>query len=115
MYINLIVGLIVLGLVLWLINTYLPMDGKIKKLLNVVAVVGAVLWVLQVFGISIATGGPLMTLIVTLAVLGVVLWLINTYLPMDGKIKQILNVVMVLIAVLVVLQDFGVLHTSALR
>ena len=108
MLVQLIVGLIVLGILLWLINNYLPMDGKIKQLINIVAIVGAVIWVLQAFGI-LGMGGPLTSLIVTLAILGVVLWAINTYIPMDGKIKGLVNVVVVVVAVLVVLQSFGML------
>jgi hypothetical protein len=106
--INLVIGLVVLGIVLWLINHYVPMDGKIKQLVNIVCVVGAVLWVLQAFGIF-ATGGPLMSLIVVLVVLGVILWAINNFIPMDGKIKSIVNVVILLVALLAVLQSFGVL------
>jgi hypothetical protein len=49
--INLIVVLIVVGVVLWLINNYLPMDGKIKSILNAVVVIAVVLWLLQIFGL----------------------------------------------------------------
>lgn len=49
--INLIVVLIVVGVILWLINTYLPMDGKIKSILNAVVVIAVVLWLLQAFGL----------------------------------------------------------------
>ncbi|HEY3323673.1 MAG TPA: Thivi_2564 family membrane protein [Planctomycetota bacterium] len=112
MLVNLIVGLAILGVVLWLINTYVPMDDRIKQLISIVAVVGAALWALQAFGITVTTGGPIVALIVTLVVLGVVLWVINTYLPIDGKIKQIINVVAMLLAVLVVLQAFGIIHTN---
>lgn len=48
---QLFVILIVIGVVLWLINNYLPMDAKIKKILNVVAVVLTILWLLSVFGV----------------------------------------------------------------
>lgn len=37
---NIVVSLIVVGMVLWLINTYVPMAGSIKAILNVVVVVG---------------------------------------------------------------------------
>ena len=109
MLINLVIGLVILGIVLWLINNYLPMDGKIKQLVNIVVVVGAVIWVLQAFGI-VGMGGPLMSLIVGLVILGVLLWCINTYIPMDGKIKTIVNVVILLVAILAVLQAFGVIQ-----
>ncbi|MBK6846704.1 MAG: hypothetical protein IPG96_03840 [Proteobacteria bacterium] len=48
---QIIILLIVVGVLLWLANTYIPMDGKIKKILNVVVVVAVVLWLLSVFGI----------------------------------------------------------------
>jgi hypothetical protein len=51
----------------------------------------------------------LVTLFVVLIGVGVLLWLVNTYLPMDGKIKNILNVVVVIVVVIWLLQSFGVL------
>ena len=51
----------------------------------------------------------LISLIVLLLIVGVLLWLINTYVPMDPKIKTILNVVVVLVLVLYILQAFGLL------
>ena len=49
--INLIVILVVVGVLLWLVNNYVPMDGKIKRILNIVVVVGVVLWLLQALGL----------------------------------------------------------------
>ena len=49
--INIIIVLIVVGVLLWLINTYLPMDGKIKSILNGVVVIVVVLWLLRIFGV----------------------------------------------------------------
>jgi hypothetical protein len=49
--INLIIILIVVGVLLWLVNTYIPMDRKIKNILNIVVVIGVVIWLLQVFGV----------------------------------------------------------------
>jgi hypothetical protein len=51
MLINIIVVLIVVGVLLWLINNYIPMDGKIKSILNAVVVICVVVWLLQAFGI----------------------------------------------------------------
>ena len=51
----------------------------------------------------------LVGLVLTLVVVGVLLWLLNNYVPMDGKIKQIINVVVVIVVVIWVLQAFGVL------
>lgn len=47
--INLVVILIVIGVLLWLVNSYIPMDAKIKNILNIVVVVAVVLWVLNLF------------------------------------------------------------------
>lgn len=55
----------------------------------------------------------LVNLIVTLVVVGVALWAINTYIPMDRKIKSILNVVVVILVVLWLLQGFGLLGNIA--
>jgi formate hydrogenlyase subunit 4 len=49
--INLIIILVVVGVILWLINTYLPMDRKIKSILNIVVVIVVILWLLNVFGV----------------------------------------------------------------
>jgi hypothetical protein len=49
--INLVIVLIVVGVLLWLVNTYVPMDRKIKQILNIVVVIVVVLWLLQLFGV----------------------------------------------------------------
>jgi hypothetical protein len=54
---------------------------------------------------------PLITVIIVLLVVGVLLWLVNTYIPMDGKIKSILNAVVVIAVVIWLLQVFGLLET----
>jgi hypothetical protein len=56
---NIVIVLIVIGVLLWLVNTYIPMDGKIKNILNVVVVIAVVLWLLQAFGVlgSLSTVG----------------------------------------------------------
>lgn len=54
--IQLVVTLIVVGVLLWAVNTYIPMDGRIKQILNIVVVVAVVLWLLQVFGLLSGTG-----------------------------------------------------------
>ncbi|MBY0391765.1 MAG: hypothetical protein K2Q27_00720 [Novosphingobium sp.] len=49
--INIIVVLIVVGFLLWLINNYMPMDGKIKAILNALVVITVVLWLLRGLGL----------------------------------------------------------------
>jgi len=44
--IQLVIILIVVGILLWLANTYLPMDAKIKQIMNIVVIVAVVLWLL---------------------------------------------------------------------
>lgn len=48
---NIIIVLIVVGVLLWLVNNYIPMDSKIKNLLNGVVVIFVVIWLLQAFGL----------------------------------------------------------------
>jgi len=49
--IQIVIALIVVGVLLWLVNAYIPMDAKIKNILNIVVVIAIVLWLLQVFGL----------------------------------------------------------------
>lgn len=49
--------LIVFGVILWLVNTYIPPDTTVKKIINIVAVILIVLWLLQAFGLLSALGG----------------------------------------------------------
>jgi hypothetical protein len=50
-FITVVITLIVVGVILWLINRYIPMDGSIKSILNAVVVIGVIIWLLRVFGI----------------------------------------------------------------
>jgi hypothetical protein len=43
--------LIVVGVLLWLVNRFIPMQGSIKSILNGVVVIGVVLWLLNIFGL----------------------------------------------------------------
>jgi hypothetical protein len=49
--ITVVIVLIVVGVLLWIVNAYLPMDSKIKSILNAVVVIAVVLWLLQIFGV----------------------------------------------------------------
>lgn len=49
--IGLVIVLIVVGVLLWLINNYIPMQSTIKKILNAVVIIVVVLWLLSAFGI----------------------------------------------------------------
>jgi len=49
--IQVVVTLVVVGVILWLINRFIPMAGSIKSILNAVVVIVVVLWLLSVFGL----------------------------------------------------------------
>ncbi len=55
--ISLVIVLVVVGVLLWMVNTYIPMDAKIKQILNIVVVIVVVLWLLKVFGLIGALSG----------------------------------------------------------
>ena len=55
--VNIVVILVVVGLAMWLINTYIPMAGAIKGLLNIVVFVLVLIWILQTFGLIGAIPG----------------------------------------------------------
>ncbi len=49
--IQILVALIVVGILLWLVNSFIPMAGSIKSILNAFVVIVVVLWLLNVFGL----------------------------------------------------------------
>jgi len=55
--IHVLIVLVVVGVLLWLVNAYIPMDSKIKKILNIVVVIVVVLWLLRAFGILDSLSG----------------------------------------------------------
>jgi predicted membrane protein len=77
---DLVLALIVVAVVSWLVNTYVPAGDNIRPIANVV---------------------------LALIVVGMALWLINSYVPMAGSIKTILNIVVVVATCVRVLQAVG--------
>jgi len=53
--VNIVVVLIIVGVVFWLINQYVPMAGSIKSILNAVIVIAVIVWLLNVFGFLTTT------------------------------------------------------------
>jgi hypothetical protein len=53
---QIVLVLIVVGVILWLINQFIPMAGSIKSILNAVVVIAVIIWLLNVFGILTNTG-----------------------------------------------------------
>jgi len=48
---SVVMVIVVVGVLLWAVNSFIPMDPKIKNILNVVVVIALVLWLLRAFGI----------------------------------------------------------------
>jgi hypothetical protein len=53
----------------------------------------------------------LLTILIVLIVAGVLLWLVNSFIPMDNKIKTILNIVVVIVVVVWLLKEFGLFNS----
>lgn len=50
--ISVILTLIVVGILLWLVNSFIPMAGSIKQILNIVVIIAVILWLFNVFGLG---------------------------------------------------------------
>lgn len=48
---TILIVIVVVGVLLWAINNFIPMDGKVRRILNVVVVVLLIIWLLQAFGL----------------------------------------------------------------
>ena len=48
---TILIVIVIVGVILWLVNSYIPMDGKIKKILNIVVVIVLIIWLLNAFGV----------------------------------------------------------------
>ena len=114
--VTVVITIAVVGLLLYLVNRFIPMQGEIKSILNGVVVIALVLWLLRITGLfdvlgqfQIGHDTPLITVVITLGVVGVLLWLVNRFIPMQGQIKGILNAVVVIAVVLWLLKVFGLL------
>lgn len=49
--IELVIVLVIVGVLLYFLNTLIPMDANIKKIINVVVIIVVILWLLSVFGV----------------------------------------------------------------
>jgi hypothetical protein len=54
--VQILIALIVVGVLLWLVNSFIPMQSNIKSILNGVVVIAVVLWLLNVFGLFHSLG-----------------------------------------------------------
>lgn len=48
---SILIAIIVVGVLLWIINSFIPMDHKIKQIFNIVVVIALVIWLLKAFGV----------------------------------------------------------------
>jgi hypothetical protein len=109
-----VITLAIVGLLLWLVNRYIPMQSQIKGLLNGVVVIAVILWIASLYKdllhgyiSQLGVGPRLITTVITLVVVGLLLWLVNRFIPMQGQIKGILNGVVVIVVVLWLMGLFG--------
>ena len=110
--VTVVLTLAVVGLLLWLVNRFIPMQGQIKGILNGVVVIAVILWLVKIFGLldylpQLGVGEPLLTVVITLAIAGLLLFLVNRFIPMQGQIKGILNGVVVIVLALWLMKTFG--------
>jgi hypothetical protein len=54
---TIVIVIVVVGVLLWAVNSFIPMDPKIRSILNVVVVIALVIWLLRAFGILDSLGG----------------------------------------------------------
>jgi len=109
-----VITLAIVGLLLWLVNRYIPMQSQIKGILNGVVVIAVILWIASLYRVlllsyisQLGAGPRLITAVITLVVVGLLLWLVNRFIPMQSQIKGILNGVVVIVVVLWLMGLFG--------
>jgi len=109
-----VITIAIVGLLLWLVNRFIPMQSQIKGILNGVVVIAVILWIASLYKdlllsyVSQLGAGPrLITAVITLVVVGLLLWLVNRFIPMQSQIKGILNGVVVIVVVLWLMGLFG--------
>ena len=49
--ISILIALVIVGFLMWLVNTYIPMDGRFKQIFNVLAIVVVVIWIIREVGL----------------------------------------------------------------
>src|ERR1035437_8453451 len=99
---NLLVILLVIvavGLVVYLVNKFLPLDPTIKLIFYIVAVGGLIWWLLDKFGVLQLVGdvkvgdASLLALLLIILLVGLLLWLVERFIPMEANIKRIFEIV----------------------
>lgn len=53
----LIIAIVVVGLILWAINSFIPMEARVKQILNIVVIVLLVIWILKALGVFALLSG----------------------------------------------------------
>ncbi len=56
-FLTILLVIVLVGVLLWAVNSFIPMDSKIKSILNVVVVIALIIWLLQAFGVIGSLGG----------------------------------------------------------
>ena len=53
---SLIIAIVIVGLLMWAINSFIPMEARIKQILNIVVIVLLVIWILKALGVFAVLG-----------------------------------------------------------
>lgn len=91
--------IVAVGLVVYLVNKFLPLDPTIKLIFYVVAVGGLIWWLLDKFGVLKLVGdvkvgaASLLILLIVIVLVGLLLWLVERFVPMEPSIKRIFEIV----------------------
>lgn len=91
--------IVAVGLVVYLVNRFLPLDPTIKLIFYIVAVGGLIWWLLDKFGVLKLVGevnigsASLLALLLIIVLVGLLLWLVERFIPMETNIKRIFEIV----------------------
>ena len=109
-----VITVVIVGLLLGLVNRFIPMQRQIKGILNGVVVIALILWIAGLYRVFLlgyiaqfGAGPRLISAVMTLIVVGLLLWVVNAYIPMQGQIKGILNGVVVVVVAIWLMGLFG--------
>lgn len=108
---QLLIGLVVVGVALYLVQNYLPISPPFKTVINAVVVIALAIWLLDIFGLTRRAPNSLVEVIVMLAVFGLIIYLLNSYVPMAQPIRIVINAIVVIALALWLLDYFGVMRS----
>lgn len=110
-----LLAIVAVGLIVWAVNRFAPLDANFKTIFNIVAIGGLVFWLLSVFGVldlvnTIKIGNASLLLVLGVILLvGILVWVVETYVPLDSRVKSIFQIVAIIGLILWILSAVGIL------